>query len=618
MSIVLTKLNKRFGLNQVVNNVSLEIRDGEMFVLLGSSGSGKSTILRIIAGLLEPDSGRVEISGRDVTNLTPQARGVGFVFQNYSLFRHMTVTENVEFGLRVRRVLRAERRCRSRELLEAVGLTGLGDRFPDQLSGGQQQRVAVARALAYEPAVLLLDEPFGALDVKIRARMRKRLREIQRNLKVTTILVTHDQEEAFELADRIGVVERGSLLEVGTTTELYHRPRNEFVATFIGGGNVLVGRVREERFWLGQRSFPLGDGASRHDDGAWMRILFRPETVYLSHEQFDPAGAMQTLGQGRISELVFSGPVQRLMVEIEDLKGIRSLAPHSSFGLVGTKIEAVMTTAAAAGTFAVGDRVWVGLREFHVLEPGGLKLLVCGDATASGLSGATWGREILRVADLPATILNGTDGGRSGPLDTILGELQGRPRIRVQNDALTIETLTLEARTGYYDLVVIGIAAGAALGRFNIIELVNGIGLPCLFIPDIPPRIGPMLIATAAGEPGKSDVRFAGRLARRLGVGCTVFHARRPDVDEQEQRRIDRYLDNSRILLDGLGVPAEVLVRSGEVTEAISRELTRGDYGILALGAPFTPAGLIKKSTNFVKHLLKITNLPVLIVPMRE
>jgi len=211
MSIVLENLTKYYGGRRIVDRVSLEIADGELFVLLGSSGSGKSTVLRLIAGLARVDSGTVNLFGRDVTSVPAQERGVGFVFQNYSIFRHMTVAKNIEFGLRLRGVPRADRRRKSDELLELIGLGGLGDRYSHQLSGGQQQRVALARALAYEPRVLLLDEPFGALDAKIRSQLRRTLRDLQRALHVTTILVTHDQEEAFELADRIGVVERGRL-----------------------------------------------------------------------------------------------------------------------------------------------------------------------------------------------------------------------------------------------------------------------------------------------------------------------------------------------------------------------------------------------------------------------
>jgi sulfate/thiosulfate transport system ATP-binding protein len=261
MSIILTELNKRFGPNLVVNNLSLTLSEGELFVLLGSSGSGKSTVLRLIAGLTDLDSGKVELNGRDVTHLPPQERGVGFVFQNYSLFPHMTITENIEFGLRIRKVPAAERQQRSEELLDLVGLSGLGKRHPSQLSGGQQQRVALARALAYKPEVLLLDEPFGALDVKIRAQLRESLKTIQRELGVTTILVTHDQEEAFELADRIGLIDRGSLVEIGAPEHLYHYPSTEFAAIFIGGGNVLVGRRNESEISLGGVSLPFPENA---------------------------------------------------------------------------------------------------------------------------------------------------------------------------------------------------------------------------------------------------------------------------------------------------------------------------------------------------------------------
>ncbi|MEN3334243.1 MAG: sulfate/thiosulfate transport system ATP-binding protein, partial [Blastocatellia bacterium] len=278
MSIVLEQITKRYGNQWVVDNVALEVADKELFVLLGSSGSGKSTILRMIAGLAEPTSGRILLHGRDVTYLTPQKRGTGFVFQNYSIFRHMSVGENIEFGLKIRKTPKADRQRRRDELLELVGLAGLGSRYAHQLSGGQQQRVALARALAYEPDVLLLDEPFGALDVKIRSQLRRSLKEIQRRLGVATILVTHDQEEAFELADRIGVLENGRLLEVGDGEDLYDKPRSLFTATFLGAGTVLVGRAEAGQARFGDLALTIPDDAP-HDDGARVQLLFRPEQV---------------------------------------------------------------------------------------------------------------------------------------------------------------------------------------------------------------------------------------------------------------------------------------------------------------------------------------------------
>ncbi len=307
MSIVLDGLTKRFGGPAVVDRVTLEIADGELFVLLGSSGSGKSTVLRMIAGLTSTDGGSIRLMDRDVTNLPPQERGVGVVFQNYSIFQHMTAAKNIAFGLRIRRVPRAERRRKSEELLDLVGLGGLGDRYAHELSGGQQQRVALARALAYEPQVLLLDEPFGALDVKIRGQIRRSFRDIQRRLKVTTILVTHDQEEAFEMADRIGVVERGRLVEVGRPEELYSRPGSLFAATFVGAGTVLVGRCREGQADFGALVLPV-PAEVPHDEGAPVRVLIRPEQVSLTDAPKEQPG----LGRGQVIDGSFAGALRRV------------------------------------------------------------------------------------------------------------------------------------------------------------------------------------------------------------------------------------------------------------------------------------------------------------------
>src|SRR5579862_1351325 len=252
MSITLDQITKHYGGAPVVNDVSLDIGDGEFFVLLGPSGSGKSTLLRAIAGLSRIDHGRVALHGRDVTHVAARKRGVGLVFQNYALFRHMTVAENIEFALRVRRMRARARRQRRAELLRLVALEGLDDRLPAQLSGGQQQRVAVARALAHKPEVLLLDEPFGALDAKIREELRRTIREVQRELGITTILVTHDQEEAFAMADRIGIMNLGRLLEIGRPHELYTRPATRFVATFLGAANLILARQTRDGIRFGK------------------------------------------------------------------------------------------------------------------------------------------------------------------------------------------------------------------------------------------------------------------------------------------------------------------------------------------------------------------------------
>jgi sulfate transport system ATP-binding protein len=256
MSIQIRHLSKRFGQFSALRDVSLDIDHGELVALLGPSGCGKTTLLRIIAGLESPDSGSVSVHGEDATALAVQRRGVGFVFQHYALFRHMTVFDNVAFGLRVKR--RAERpseheiRAKVHTLLNLVQLDWLADRYPNQLSGGQRQRIALARALAVEPRVLLLDEPFGALDAKVRKELRRWLRRLHDELHVTSVFVTHDQEEALEVADRVVVLNRGQIEQVGTPEEVYAHPANAFVYGFLGTVNQFHGRTHQGAF--------VGDG----------------------------------------------------------------------------------------------------------------------------------------------------------------------------------------------------------------------------------------------------------------------------------------------------------------------------------------------------------------------
>jgi sulfate/thiosulfate transport system ATP-binding protein len=237
MSIHIRNVSKRFGDFAALDDVSLEVEGGSLTALLGPSGSGKSTLLRIVAGLEFPDSGEILLAGEDATSLAIQKRGVGFVFQHYAAFKHMTVRDNVAFGLRVRKRPRAEIRDRVDELLGLVQLQGFGHRYPAQLSGGQRQRMALARALAPEPKVLLLDEPFGALDARVRAELREWLRRLHEEVHVTTVFVTHDQLEAMEVADQIAVLNEGRVEQVGSPRELYDEPASEFVMRFVGEAN---------------------------------------------------------------------------------------------------------------------------------------------------------------------------------------------------------------------------------------------------------------------------------------------------------------------------------------------------------------------------------------------
>ena len=283
-------LRKRYGDVTAVDGVDLEIRRGEFFTMLGPSGSGKTTTLRVIAGFEQPDEGRVELRGRDVSSLPPYARDVNTVFQDYALFPHMTVQDNVEYGLRVKKVPRAERRRRAGDALALVRLEDYGRRKPAQLSGGQRQRVALARAIVNRPQALLLDEPLGALDLKLRQELQVELKRIQQELGITFVYVTHDQEEALTMSDRVAVFNHGRIEQVGAPAEVYERPASEFIAGFVGVSNVL------ER------------------DGR--RFTVRPEKIRLLGEgETAPAGA--TVEEGRIANVVYVGAVTRYHVELE-------------------------------------------------------------------------------------------------------------------------------------------------------------------------------------------------------------------------------------------------------------------------------------------------------------
>ncbi len=363
MSIDFERISKRYGELTVVNDVSLHIASGEFFVLLGPSGSGKSTLLRAAAGLTGIEDGRILFDRRDVTHVPARQRGVGLVFQHYALFRHMTVGENVEFALRVRGVKHADRARRRNELLQLVALDDFTNRMPGQLSGGQQQRVAVARALAHEPAVLLLDEPFGALDAQIRVELRETIRQVQRRLGMTTILVTHDQEEAFALGDRIGVMHNGRLLETGKPEMLYRHPATRFVATFLGAANLFLGELSAGGLKLGQAQIAAADSQRASGHGEAVTVV-RPEDIELADSE---ARLHSTpLCSGHVQSLSFAGGVQRLRVQLPGDSAVQSavnLANAAPLVLEVTRNSSEQLQLA----LNAGQRVAVGVRRVHLL-----------------------------------------------------------------------------------------------------------------------------------------------------------------------------------------------------------------------------------------------------------
>lgn len=308
-SIQVKNICKRFGNFTALHDVSLDFPSGQLVGLLGPSGCGKTTLLRIIAGLESADSGQVLLDGEDASHAHVRERQVGFVFQHYALFRHMTVFENVAFGLRVKprkqRPNTQEIRRRVQELLELVQLDWLATRYPNQLSGGQRQRVALARALAVEPRVLLLDEPFGALDAKVRKELRRWLRELHNSLHISSIFVTHDQEEALEVSDKVVLMNRGSVEQIGTPNEVYERPASPFVYSFLGAVNLFHGRVQNQQLQIGSHYLPVGETASCADIEAMGFV--RPHELDIDTNNTDSAGV-----EAQIARILSMGAITRI------------------------------------------------------------------------------------------------------------------------------------------------------------------------------------------------------------------------------------------------------------------------------------------------------------------
>jgi putative spermidine/putrescine transport system ATP-binding protein len=335
-------LSRRYGPVVALDGLDLTVRAGELVALLGPSGCGKTTTLRLLAGLEDADAGQITVGGNDVTRLPASKRDMGMVFQAYSLFPHMTVRQNVAFGLRLRRVSSAQRDRKAMEMLDLVSLATQADRYPHQISGGQQQRVALARALAIEPRVLLLDEPLSALDAKVRAQLRDEVRRIQLEVGITTLFVTHDQEEALAIADRVGVMREGHLEQLAPPTEVYSRPATSFVAEFVGLTNRLAGTVSGSTVTVRGRDLPLVDLSTPPGP---VTALVRPEAVTLASDTSGESGPLT----GTVIAATFLGATSRVTVDLGD-----------------TTIMAQLSTADAA-ELPAGSRVSLTIRPDPVL-----------------------------------------------------------------------------------------------------------------------------------------------------------------------------------------------------------------------------------------------------------
>lgn len=366
-------ISKSFGKASVLEHISFDVAEGEVLVLLGASGSGKTTILRIIAGLEMPFTGRVILHGKDVTDLPARERGVGVIFQSYALFPKMTVEKNIGYGLRIRKRKRKEIKETVNELLSLVQLEEHRKKYPSQLSGGQQQRVAIARTLAYKPEVLLFDEPFGALDTQTRVHLRREIRALLKKVNVPAIFITHDQEEALELGDRVAVLNVGHIEQIGTPFEIYNHPATEYVATFLGAANILDAVIRNDFIEVGSAQIPANLDKESFRQGDCVKIVFRPEDVSLSRGDFLRSGHYR-LSSALIEEIAFVGAYERLRLRLESGEECKTdetpyyLTTETPDRKPSKSIIATRPKPEASSTrLQVGERVVVALTSFTVL-----------------------------------------------------------------------------------------------------------------------------------------------------------------------------------------------------------------------------------------------------------
>ena len=561
MSITLDQLTKRYQGVPVVNDVSLEIGDGEFFVLLGPSGSGKSTLLRAIAGLSGLDHGRIALHGRDVTHVSARRRGVGLVFQNYALFRHMTVAENIEFALRVRRVRAAERRRRRQELLRLVALEGMDERLPAQLSGGQQQRVAVARALAHKPEVLLLDEPFGALDAKIREGLRRTIREVQRELGITTILVTHDQEEAFAMADRIGVMSFGRLLESGKPQELYTRPATRFVATFLGAANLILARQGADglRWGASLAAMRASTSAGMVREREVVTVV-RPEEIEIARSR-EALSCSNYLGHGVVEEVLFTGALERVRIRLDEAPDAPVLAHANGEG--AALLEATRAQfEQRAFAIGPGQKVIIGVRRAHLLPTPLSSFTIC----APNRSAAE------RLAGNP-----------------LLLDLSSRMKTRIRRyvqPMLGTSTPARDAGAPLSGTTVIAAHAGAALDAKWLIE--HG-AEEVLILPEHAPSPQRVLIHWTAESARSATLAVAASVLRHLAAEAIYI-----DVLPEQTSAAERSI-GIRALLDARsearaahGLEVRTEMRFGMAAQALEQRLDESPGHMLVVGVAST------------------------------
>ena len=564
MSIRIEQVSKLYQGVPVVNDVTIEIQTGEFFVLLGPSGSGKSTLLRSLAGLTYIDHGRISLHGRDVTQLPARARGVGLVFQHYALFRHMTVAQNIEFALRVRRVRAAQRRRRRQELLQLVALEGYDERYPSQLSGGQQQRVAVARALAHEPAVLLLDEPFGALDAKIRVELRETVRAVQRRIGMTTILVTHDQEEAFALADRIGVMQMGRLLETGTPEQLYRYPATRFVARFLGAANLFLGEVTPLGLHLGAATLTntlAARASGATPAGGEAVLVVRPEDIEVAAGRSELRS--HGFAAGTVQSLTFAGHQQYLSVQLDEQSGITPATAAAS-GAPAVLVDILRSAAdQSALPLRPGTAVALGVRRAHALPTpiSSFHLMADDEAGAAQLESSPLLMQLVR--SMQARVVR-----------------RGEPNERLDAG---ICVLPLDPQAPQH------IAAAAARGARRVL---------CLAAAGSAPQR--LLVHTGAEVHRAELLALVSSVMRHLPIAVSAVALQRPQASPSEVAEGQRTLLDARAELrstHGLDLRSDAFV--GDLPGWLEAITAQAEASLLVLGIAYSPDLAARLAADF-------------------
>lgn len=618
MSLVLEQVTKWFDGYPALNNISCKVAEHELVVFVGPNGCGKSTLLQVLAGFTKAERGTILLDDQSLNHLPVAARSIGYVGPEYGLFPQMTVAENIAVGLRLRTVPVALQQQRCDTLLEMVGLGGWGNCLPKQLSAGQVVRAALARALAHEPRLLLLDEPFAHLDGNARIELQRTLQTLHNELPITTILATHDQSVAFALANRIGVMSLGRLLEFDTPEQLYRRPQTEFVATFLGSANILLGQVTEGGVRVGPYYFDLDEQPQLHhlDEARRVQVLFRPEDVVVVNSPKDLH--CPPLGRGELESVTFSGAFEWLRIRLPPIPGVRPLSPPIDYGGRSFVVEATRGQDQIQRLrLAPGDQVWVGLHHVHVLTHPGLRFLVLNDGSSEAQAAIALAGKMAQLTHARITLLSyGPKGiAQQTQAQQIFEKNGGRQPYELRTTSQSIEEfLSDEISRQPCDLIVLGQRAGHNLQLAE--KIMQSGDHHLLLVPQHQQVPKQALICVAQGEPGKQDVLFAGRLIRHLGTQATVFTAL-PSIGRGQVtlQKAQAFLEGGVGALELLGVRADTAMHVGSVVDGVTKQWRTKSYDLLVLGTPLPdPTGKISFNNSFKQLARQATQHPVLIV----